>query len=297
MMRLAVVGNLTKGDISKVAPQWLAWLAARAVLRVADDLAAFLKLPASFETAPRQQIAEGCDLLITLGGDGTILTAVRRVGSSGVPVLGVKFGGLGFLAEVSPDEFLPTMERIFRGDYVVEERMALEGRVAGSTSRFFALNEVVVDKGKQSRVVRLKTTINGDFLNTYIGDGLIIATPTGSTAYSLAAGGPIMTPDMHAILITPICPHTLGARPVVVPEASVVAVEHEQAKEPAMVSADGRIVSPLDENQRVEVRKADFSIKLVRNRPPVAGSFYDTLRNKLSWGEDVRHQAKNHNAE
>lgn len=292
MMRLAVVGNLAKSEIGNRVPQWLAWLAQRASLRIADDLAAFLKLAATYETAPRQRIAEGCDLLITLGGDGTILTAAHAVGRSGVPVLGVKFGGLGFLAEVAAEEFFPAMERILRGEYSVHERMALEARVTGMPQPFFALNDVVVDKGKQSRVVRLQVTINGDFLNTYIGDGVIIATPTGSTAYSLAAGGPIMTPEMHAMLITPICPHSLGARPVVVPETSVIVIEHVLGQEPVTISADGQFIGQLGDGQHLEVRKADFSMKLVRC-PALRGSFYDTLRSKLNWGEDVRHQGKN----
>lgn len=293
MMRLAVVGNLTKGEIGNVVPQWLAWLAQRAALRVAEDLAAFLKLPAAYDTAPRQEIAEGCDMLITLGGDGTILTAAHAVGRSGVPILGVKFGGLGFLAEVAAEEFFPAMERILCGEYSVHERMALQSRTTAMGTCFFALNDVVVDKGQQSRVVRLKVTINGDFLNTYIGDGVIIATPTGSTAYSLAAGGPIMTPEMHAMLITPICPHSLGARPVVVPEKSTIVIEHVVAQEPVAISADGQFIEQLREEQRLEVRKAGFTIKLVRKQPPHAGSFYDTLRSKLNWGEDVRQQDKN----
>jgi NAD+ kinase len=293
MMRLAVVGNLSKHDIGNVVPPWLGWLASRATVRLADDLAAFLKLATSYETAPRQEIAKGCDMLITLGGDGTILAAAQTAARYNVPILGVKFGGLGFLAEVGPDEFLPVMESILRGEYSVEERMALQALPTGGTEPLFALNEVAVDKGKQYRVVRLKVTINEELLNTYIGDGVMIATPTGSTAYSLAAGGPILTPGLRAMLITPICPHSLSARPVVVPEDSIIRIEHVAAKEPVAISADGRFVWHLHARQSTVVRKADFSIRLVRNRPPFARSFYDTLRSKLNWGEDVRHEGKN----
>jgi len=289
MMRLAVVGNLTKHDIGRVAPQWLAWLAARAEVRVAGDLAAVLKLPASFETAPRLRIAEGCDLLITLGGDGTILAAAQTAARYDVPILGVKFGGLGFLAEVGAEEFLPAMEDILRGEYSVEERMALQARTTATPEPFFALNEVVVDKGKQYRVVRLKVTINDELLNTYIGDGVMIATPTGSTAYSLAADGPILTPTLRAMLITPICPHSLSARPVVVQDDSVIRIAHVMSKEPVAISADGRFIDDLQSDHVIEIRKADFAIKLVR-RPIHRGGFYDTLRSKLNWGEDVRHE-------
>jgi NAD+ kinase len=293
MMRLAVVGNLSKMDIGKVVPQWIEWLASRATVRLADDLADSLTLSASYESAPRQEIADGCDMLITLGGDGTILAAAQTAARYAVPILGVKFGGLGFLAEVGADEFLPVMEQILRGEYGVQERIALQAKLIGGGEPFFALNEVAVDKGKQYRVVRLKVTINGEPLNTYIGDGVMIATPTGSTAYSLAAGGPILAPELHAMLITPICPHSLSARPVVVPDDSVICIEHVMAKESVAISADGRFVYHLDGDRCIEIRKADFTIKLVRKLPPLAGSFYDTLRSKLNWGEDVRHEGKN----
>ncbi len=293
MIRLGVVGNLSKSEIGNLVPNWLAWLAPRAALSVADDLAAYLKLPQSFTIAPRQRIAEHCDMLITLGGDGTILAAAQSAARSAVPILGIKFGGLGFLAEVATEEFIPVMEGILRGDYTVQERMALQADIAKKAGSFFALNEIVVDKGTQYRVVRLKVTIDGELLNTYIGDGVMIATPTGSTAYSLAAGGPILTPDMRAMLITPICPHSLSARPVVVPEGSTIVIKHMLAKEAVTISADGRLIGKLENDQRVEIRKADFSIKLVRPPAPYAGSFYDTLRSKLNWGEDVRHEVKN----
>ncbi len=292
MMRLAVVGNLSKMDIGKVVPQWIEWLSSRVTVRLADDLAASLKLSASYETAPRQEIADGCDMLITLGGDGTILAAAQTAARYAVPILGVKFGGLGFLAEVGAEEFLPVMEKILQGEYDVQERIALQAQLEDGEP-FVALNEIAVDKGKQYRVVRLKVTINGELLNTYIGDGVMIATPTGSTAYSLAAGGPILAPELHAMLITPICPHSLSARPVVVSDDSVISIEHVMAKESVAISADGRFVSHLHGDQSIEVRKADFTIKLVRKLPPLAGSFYDTLRSKLNWGEDVRHEGKN----
>jgi NAD+ kinase len=291
MMRLGVVGNLSKHDIGLVAPHWLAWLAARAIVRVAEDLGASLNLASGFEVAPRKEIAKGCDLLITLGGDGTILAAAHQAALHDVPILGVKFGGLGFLAEVGPEEFLPVMERILQGEFSVEERMALQARQGGTSEPFYAINEVAVDKGNQFRVVRLKVAIAGELLNTYIGDGVIISTPTGSTAYSLAAGGPILTPNLQAILITPICPHSLSARPVVVPDSSAIRIEHVVAKAPVAVSADGRFVHELHADQSIEIRKADFTIKLVR-RPSQQASFYDTLRSKLNWGEDVRHQGK-----
>ena len=292
MMRLAVLGNLSKREIASVVPQWLAWLKSRAVLHVADDLAAFLHLPEGYDTVPRQSITQDCDMLITLGGDGTILTTAAIAARNRVPILGVKFGGLGFLAEVAADEFIPVMERILAGDYVVHERMALQALAGSMAQPIVALNDVVLDKGKQSRVIRLKVTINGEFLNTYIADGVIVATPTGSTAYSLAAGGPILTPELQAMLITPICPHSLSARPVVVPEASTIVIEHGVRQDEVSISADGQFICLLAHEQRLEVRQADFCIRLVRIRSPQAASFYDTLRSKLHWGEDVRHENK-----
>ncbi|MDZ7268231.1 MAG: NAD(+)/NADH kinase [candidate division KSB1 bacterium] len=290
-MRFAVLGNLTHAAIAEVAPRWLQWLSARAEVVIADDLAAHLgTVSPRVMVAARQSLHRNCDMVISLGGDGTILSTAHVVGRSGVPILGVKFGGLGFLVEIGADEFYSALEAILAGRYEVQKRMVLAGRLrnAPETTTFYALNDFVIDKAGQMRLVRLKVMLDDEYLNTYISDGLIVATPTGSTAYSLAAGGPIMPPEMKAMVITPICPHSLNARPVVIPDEKTVTVEIATADAQAHLWADGQPGRRIVSGMCVEIRKADYSINLVRKSSPAASNFYDKLRAKFHWGEDLR---------
>lgn len=291
IMRFALLANLRHTAIKEYLPPWLAWLSRRAEVVVADDLAPFLNLPrARVTVAPRAQVFHGCDMAISLGGDGTILATAHMIGRAGVPILGVKFGGLGFLVEIGPEEFYPALESILAGNYEIQSRMVLQARLAseGAPAPLFAMNDFVIDRGGHYRLVRLMTHINNEFLNTYIADGLIIATPTGSTAYSLSAGGPILSPEMNAMVITPICPHSLSARPVVIPDEKTVRVELTGGEFPIHLAADGQTVRALTPGTPVEIRKADFDIRLVRKTGPHSAGFYDTLRAKLHWGEDER---------
>ncbi len=290
-MRFAIFGNLTHAAIVEVAPRWLQWLSDRAEVVIADDLAAHLGVVSPRVTvAPRDSVHRNCDMLISLGGDGTILATAHVVGRSGVPILGVKFGGLGFLVEIGPEELYSALEAILAGRYEVQKRMVLEARLrnAPEAATLYALNDFVIDKAGQMRLVRLKVMIDDEYLNTYISDGLIVATPTGSTAYSLAAGGPIMPPEMKAMVITPICPHSLNARPVVIPDEKTVMVEIATADTQAHLSADGQPARRIVSGMCVEIRKADYSVNLVRKAGPVSSSFYDKLRAKFHWGEDLR---------
>ncbi len=290
-MRFAILANLRHSAIKDIVPQWLTWLSRYAELVVADDLARFLALPlASTTIAPRLQVFQGCDLAISLGGDGTILSAAHMIGRAGVPILGVKFGGLGFLVQIGPDEFYPAMESILAGNYDIQNRMVLEARILTkpAAAPLYAMNDFVIDRGGHFRLVHLQTDIDNEFLNTYIADGLIISTPTGSTAYSLSAGGPILSPEMNAMVITPICPHSLSARPVVIPDEKIVRVELSGGEVAINLSADGQMICKIAPGTPVEIRKADYAIKLVRKTGPNSAGFYDMLRAKLHWGEDVR---------
>lgn len=290
-MRLAVVGNIKHPAISEVVPQWLDWLMHRTEVVVADDLAHALRLSATqYHIAARARVHANCDMVISLGGDGTILSVAHLVGAANVPIFGVKFGGLGFLVEIGPDELYNALESILAGKYETQPRMVLEAKIheGNEETSLFAMNDFVFDKGGLFRLVRLKTHIDNEFLNTYIADGLIVATPTGSTAYSLAAGGPILPPEMKAMVITPICPHSLSARPVVIPEEKVVTVEFINNDIEINLSADGQIIRKIKPGTPVHIRKADYSINLVRLLDPISSGFYDTLRAKLHWGEDVR---------
>lgn len=290
-MRLAVVGNIKHPAITALVPQWLDWLMQRTEVVVAEDLSLALDLYAPrYQIVSRARVHANCDMVISLGGDGTILSVAHLVGAAGVPIFGVKFGGLGFLVEIGPDELYSAMESILAGKYETQPRMVLEARYAEGEEQvsLFAMNDLVFDKGGLFRLVRLKTNIDREFLNTYIADGLIIATPTGSTAYSLAAGGPILPPEMKAMVITPICPHSLSARPVVIPEEKVVTVEFINNDIEINLSADGQVIRKIKPGTPVHIRKANYSINLVRLLDPISSGFYDTLRAKLHWGEDVR---------
>jgi len=290
-MRLAILGNLAHAAIMEIIPEWLEWLRTRAETVVAEDLARHLGLPADrFEVVPRDRVHLHCDMVISLGGDGTILSTAQIIGRSRVPILGVKFGGLGFMVEIGPEELYAASDMILAGKFEIQPRMLLEAQIPDEKEplKFYAMNEVAISKGSHSRMVRLRTHINKEYLNTYISDGLIIATPTGSTAYSLAAGGPILPPEMHAILITPICPHSLSARPVVIPDEKMVQVQPLEGDIQVILSVDGQINRELSPGMVVEIRKADFCVNLVRKPRPQSSGFYDTLRAKLHWGEDIR---------
>ena len=290
-MRFAILANLSHTAIQAALPQWLAWLSRRAEVVVADDLARCLSLPReNTAVAPRAQVFRDCDMVISLGGDGTILSTAHMIGRAGVPILGVKFGGLGFLVEIGPEEFRPALENILAGNYEIQNRMVLQARILSreASAPLYALNDFVIDRGGHYRLVRLQTHLDDEYLNTYIADGLIVATPTGSTAYSLSAGGPILSPEMKAMVITPICPHSLSARPVVIPDEKVVRVEVAAGEIEINLAADGQNVHKLTPDTPVEIRKADYSIKLVRKTGPHSAGFYDMLRAKLHWGEDVR---------
>ncbi len=229
-------------------------------------------------------VVEDGDLLVVLGGDGTILAAAR-LAAGRVPILGVNMGGFGFLAEVALTDLPAAIDRVVAGASIIDERTMLSAEIAGGGGarlRCLALNDMVVAKTGVARLVRVATWVNGEHLSTYPADGVIVATPTGSTAYSLSAGGPIVHPQVDVIVVTPICPHTLTARPVVVSGAATVAVEPLEAGEDIRLSVDGQESFPLRAGERVIVRQAPARTRLVRLREP---SFYSILRTKLAWGE------------
>ncbi|MBI4277923.1 MAG: NAD(+)/NADH kinase [Armatimonadetes bacterium] len=225
------------------------------------------------------------ELLVVLGGDGTILHAARLAAPEGRPLLGVNVGGFGFLAEASVDEVQEAVSRLLAGDYALDERMMLEAAVERRgevLARFLALNDMVITKRGFARLLRLRTLINDEHMATYPADGLIVSSPTGSTAYSLSAGGPIVHPAVDVITVTPICPHTLNARTVVVAGDAAVTVEVQGGGLEAMLTVDGQVGYPLQAEDRMTVRRSAHRTHLVRIRP---FRFYTLLRQKLSWVE------------
>ncbi len=225
------------------------------------------------------------DLVVVLGGDGTLLSAARMLGQQEVPILGVNLGGLGFLTAIALDDLFPVLDRILAGEFQTNARVALSASVireGNEISEFRVLNDAVINKGALARIIDLKTTINGEYVTTFKADGLILSTPTGSTAYSLSAGGPIVYPFLNTILITPICPHTLTNRPIIVPDDGVISITLESVSEEVVLTLDGQVGFPLERADTVEVRKARGRVLLIES--PYKG-YYEVLRTKLKWGE------------
>ena len=223
--------------------------------------------------------------IVVMGGDGTLLSVARHYVSLGVPILGVNVGGLGFLTEISLNELYPTMEQVLAGKYQVEERMLLIARLCRQGQvcweRHF-LNDAVINKGALARIVDLTTWIDGEYLTTYRADGLIVSTPTGSTAYTLSAGGPIVYPTLRHIILIPICPFTLSNRPIILPDTVTVAVTFAEKVQDAYLSIDGQVGQALQEEDRVEMSVASHNLKLILSPHR---SYFEILRTKLGWGE------------
>ena len=226
-----------------------------------------------------------CDMMIAFGGDGTILSTARLVGRAAVPILGVNLGKLGFLAELSVDEVESFVDDILNNQHVIEDRSVIRVTAEGHDIQMFGVNDVVIDKSNSSRVIDMETYVNNDYLVTYTGDGLIVATPTGSTGYSLASGGPIVVPASDVLTITPISPHTLTARSVIVPDSSVIRVSIESELQTVRVTADGQQEKIFTPPVNLFIQKADYTVKLVKRKDK---SYYDVLRSKLMWGKDIR---------
>ena len=229
------------------------------------------------------------DLLITLGGDGTLLRGARLLNGANVPILGLNLGRVGFLTTAGPETLDWAIDSIVRRAYTTEQRLALQSAITGKGSKTpgrvepLVLNDVVVHKGGVARVVRLKVSVDGDEVAQYSADGIIVSTPTGSTAYSMSAGGPIVVPTVDAIVVTAICPHTLAVRPLVLPATAVVTIQPIPPwSDEVLVSFDGQVGTPIQPGERLEVRRAERPILLIRLGPE---SFFKRLRKKLHWGD------------
>jgi NAD+ kinase len=284
-------GAKTVGVISKpgsqtgaeLVPKLVEWLCGRGLqVRCDGETAAYTQSEIGI---PRQEVPQGCDLVIVLGGDGTLLSAARAIGHREIPLFPVNLGGLGFLTAITKDELFSELERALRGEHRVARRKFLNtellrgGRVLAA---YDALNDAVLAKSEIARMIDLQVYVDEQFVANYKADGLIVCTPTGSTAYSLAAGGPIIFPSVPAICLTPICPHMLTNRPVLVPETSVVRVVSRAPNDNVFLSIDGQIGNPVEEGDMILCRSSRYALHLIR--PPRA-MFFDVLRQKLKWGE------------
>ena len=239
-------------------------------------------------TVPEPDLALDADLVVAIGGDGTMLHAARMAAMADVPVLGINRGRLGFLADVGPDHMIQSLDDALAGRCIAERRMLLAADVMsdGRTISALALNDVTVSKRETGRMVDVRTWVNGAYVNTHVGDGFIIATPTGSTAYALSCGGPIVHPSLDALVLVPVCPHTLSDRPIVVPAGNVIELElADRFESRAQVVCDGMVLCDLEPGVRLRIERARVSATLLH---PPGHDYYRILRSKLHWGRGTR---------
>jgi NAD+ kinase len=233
----------------------------------------------------KEEITGTVRMMIVLGGDGTMLSVARLIDGRDVPILGVNLGGLGFITEINKDEIFRTLNQVLEGKCPIEERMMLKIRVfreSGEVGSFTALNDAVINKGAMARIIEMETFVNASYVTTYRADGLIISTPTGSTAYNLAAGGPILYPTLSSIVVAPICPHVLTNRPVVLPDDCDIRIALKTETESVYLTVDGQVGIPLHQGDVIEVNKSDNTTKIFT---PYGHDYFNLLRTKLKWGE------------
>ena len=282
MKRIGIICKTGKTDVAGILKLLLPWLGNKGYEVFIDEETAAL---IGAEGHSRAHIPSLADMVIVFGGDGTMLGVTRLIGDRGVPILGVNLGGLGFITEVNRDELFDVIDEILSGNCSIEERIMLTARVNrnGKTAAdFTVLNDVVINKGALARIIELETYISSNYVTTFKADGLIIATPTGSTAYSLAAGGPILYPTLNSIVLTPICSHTLTNRTIVLPDNVTVLVTLRSAREDVYLTMDGQIGFSLQKDDTVEIMKAAYTTKLLI---PRQRDYFHVLRTKLKWGE------------
>ena len=242
------------------------------------------KTGCAVEQVEPEGLAVSVDLVLVLGGDGTMIATARMMGATEVPVLGVNYGGLGYLAEFRIEELYTALESILAGDYRLDRRVMLDvelQRGDEQPTRNRVLNDIVINKSALARIIEIEAYLNQQFVNSFRADGLIVSTPTGSTAYNLSAGGPVIFPSMNAVVITPICPFTLSNRPIVVPDDAVIELCLKTDREEVALTLDGQVGFPLQVDDRVIIRKSQTTFNIVQ---PMNRNYFEVLRDKLRWG-------------
>jgi len=284
MKTVAIISKPGRPQLAEVAARLVAWLKGHDYSAIADPETC--GVVAGLESVAREAIAARKPaFVVVLGGDGTMLSAARAVAQAGIPILGVNLGSLGFMTEVRLEELEATLDALASNNCVIDARAMLHCehiRAGKCVAAYEALNDIVVSKAALARMVDFDVHVNQQFVSNYKADGVIVATPTGSTAYSLAAGGPVLTPAVDAFVITPVSPHALTNRPLVVPDRSEIAIEVKQPQEDAYLTVDGQTGGPLRQGDRVVCRKSDHTIQLFHLPQR---SFFNVLRTKLKWGE------------
>jgi NAD+ kinase len=284
MRKIGIIAKGNKPEAIQVVKELVGWLKDRKVECFVDSAIA---KAVSHPALEKQEMPGAVDMVVVLGGDGTLLAAARALRKQEVPILGVNLGGLGFLTEITLAELYPMLEAILHGEYKTDERMLLEARVWRDkkvVDTFTVLNDVVINKGALARIIELETSVDHAYLTTFRSDGLIISTPTGSTGYSLSAGGPIVYPSLHSIIITPICPHTMTNRPIICPKEAVINVTLCSSGQEVFLTLDGQVGFKMELHDRVEIKKGEGFVRLIKS--PSRG-YFEVLRQKLMWGADI----------
>ena len=280
--KIGIISKPRKQDAGHILSHLVKWLKDKGAEPLMDqETAGLIDIKATYT---RQDIASLSDFIIVLGGDGTLLSVARVIGAKGTPILGVNLGSLGFLTEVTIEEMYPLLDEILMGQMIIDERGMIETsifRKGKEIAKYTVLNDVVINKGALARMILMETRVGGRYLNTYRADGLIISTPTGSTAYSLSAGGPIVYPTVGAVIISPICPHTLTNRPIVVPDDATIEVTMLTENEDMLVTLDGQEGHELKHMDTVVVKKTKGTTRLILSPKK---DYYQILRQKLRWG-------------
>ena len=289
MNRIGIIAKKNKPETITIAGDLAEWLRPKKVeVYIEEEMGELLSQTLSqhyWKSIKREEISTDIEMIVVLGGDGTLLSVARQVWNKNIPILGVNLGGLGFLTEITLNELYPVLEKVLRNDFEINEREVLNAGVIRNGKRiveFIVLNDAVINKGALARIIDLETTINGEYLSTFRSDGLIISTPTGSTAYNLSAGGPIVYPSLHTIIITPICPHTLTIRPIIIPDDVKIRALLKSRDEEVTLTLDGQQGFTLEFEDVVEVGKAEGRILLIKS--PYR-QYFELLREKLKWGE------------
>lgn len=283
-MKISIIANPRKKKIYPVLRKLISWFKRKGVkVFVSDDVAEAIKGTKPGYT--REEAARKGDVLVAMGGDGTLLEAVRLLNGKDIPILGVNAGGLGFLTKVTLAELYPILKKILKGKFELEERAMLKISLSSTGETFLALNDAVITRGAFSRILRLRLFIERELANVYLSDGLIVATPTGSTAHSLSAGGPIVYPDLKAIILSPICPHTMTNRPLIIPGDKEIMVEIDKTKAEVSLTIDGQVWINLTPGDKIGIKMAKKRARLIANPRE---SYFHVLRQKLHWSGTTR---------
>lgn len=300
-MKIGIIANTAKYDISDHLIEFLSFNLnnkkkrefhlSKNTFNFVKDLLKKYKITNRVKATDERNFPGKIDILLSFGGDGTMLYSAQFAVIANAVLVGVNFGKLGFLADINFNDLNDVLDEIESGNYEIEERILLEGKILNQkSSKFIAVNDIVVEKGSWSRIIEIDTYVDENYLTTYRSDGLIISTPTGSTGYSLSSGGPILLPHMDSIILSPICPHTLTVRPIVIPGNSVIKIEARSGYETITINKDGQQSYKIKPPVRLLIKKSDNHLKLFKRKDK---DYFQTLREKLMWGVDVREQAKN----